>query len=408
MQASLRRTIVMNNASPLIDDARARRNALKLATGSALAGANASVIFATGAIVGAGLAPAPSLATAPVSVFVVGMALATLPAGWIARNRGRRTAFQIGSSMGAVGGLVNAFAVFQGSFALFCLGTLLCGCYAAVAQSYRFAAADTASETFKPKALSWVMAGGVLAGIVGPQLIQNTMGLWPPYVFAASYVGQSVVAMIALLALSTVDLPKPAAGPRSSGRPLLEIARQPQFVVAAICGVVSYALMNLVMTSAPLAMKMCGHNVSDSNLAIQWHVIAMYLPSFVTGSLIQRFGAERVVAAGLALTAAAAAVDLSGIEVVHFWVGLILLGVGWNFGFIGASALVLKSHRPEERNKVQSFNDFLVFGTMAVGSFSSGHVLTSYGWSAVNWIALPPIFLAFVALAWIKRAAWRA
>lgn len=388
----------MNNAAPLIDDARAKRNAMKLAVGSALAGANASVIFATGAIVGAGLAPSPSLATAPVSIFVVGMALATLPVGWISRNFGRRTAFQLGSSLGAIGGLINAFAIWKSSFALYCFGTLMCGCYAAVAQSYRFAAADTASDAFKPKALSWVMAGGVAAGFVGPQLIQNTMNLWQPYLFAASYVGQSAVAVIAMAALSTVDIPKPAAAAHAAGRSLREIALQPRFVVAAVCGVVSYALMNLIMTSAPLAMMMCGHDISDSNLAIQWHVVAMYLPSFITGSLILRFGPEKVVLAGLALTAAAAMVDLSGIDVAHFWVGLILLGVGWNFGFVGASAMVLQSHRPEERNKVQSFNDFLVFGTMAVGSFSSGHVLTSYGWSAVNWIAFPPILLATVAL----------
>jgi predicted MFS family arabinose efflux permease len=393
----------MNNAAPSPDDARAKRNALKLALGSALAGANAIVIFATGAIVGSGLAPDPSLATMPISVFVVGMAAATLPAGATARRYGRKAAFQLGSGLGAVGGLVNAAAIWRGSFALFCLGALLCGCYAAVAQSYRFAAADAASDSFKPKALSWVMAGGVLAGVVGPQLIQRTMDVWPQHLFAASYLGQAAAALLAMAALSTIDIPLPSSGVLATGRPLWEIARRPQFVTAAICGVVSYALMNLIMTSAPLAMRMCGHALSDSNLAIQWHVVAMYLPSFVTGALISRFGPERVVAAGLAILAAAAAVDLAGVDVAHFWTGLILLGVGWNFGFVGASAMVLRSHRPEERNKVQSFNDFLIFGTMAAGSFSSGHVLTAYGWSAVNWIAIPPIALALAALAWRGR-----
>ena len=245
------------------------------------------------------------------------------------------------------------------------------------------------------------MAGGVLAGFVGPQLVQNTMNLWPPYLFAASYVGQAVVAALAMIVLSTVDFPKPAASASApAGRPLLEIAAQPRFVVAALCGVVSYALMNLIMTAAPLAMKMCGHDISDSNLAIQWHVVAMYLPSFVTGSLIARYGADRVVTAGLLLTGLAGIVGLTGITVAHFWTALIILGVGWNFGFVGASAMVVTTHRPEERTRVQSFNDFLVFGTMAVGSFSSGHVLTNWGWNWVNLIAFPPIALALAALVW--------
>jgi MFS family permease len=395
----------MTTAAGQIDDARARANALRLAIASALAGANASVIFATGAIVGSVLAPDKSYATVPISIFVVGMALATLPVGWIARRFGRRTAFQIGSLMGVIGGLLGATAVYKASFPLYCLGTLCCGAYAAAAQSYRFAAADTASESYKPKVISWVMAGGVLAGFVGPQLVQNTMNLWPPYLFAASYVGQAVVAALAMLVLSTVDFPRPAsAASAPAGRPLMEIATQPRFVVAALCGVVSYALMNLIMTAAPLAMKMCGHDISDSNLAIQWHVVAMYLPSFVTGSLIARYGADRVVTAGLLLTGLAGVVGLMGITVAHFWTALIILGVGWNFGFVGASAMVVTTHRPEERTRVQSFNDFLVFGTMAVGSFSSGHVLTNWGWNWVNFIAFPPIALALAALVWFALA----
>ncbi len=391
-----------------VDDSRARANALRLAIASALAGANASVVFATGAIVGAVLAPDKAYATVPISVFVVGMALSTLPAGWIARRSGRRMVFQIGSALGVAGGLINALAVWRGHFALYCLGTALCGCYAAVAQSYRFAAADTASDAFKPRAVSWVMAGGVAAGFVGPQLVQNTMNLWAPYLFAASYVGQAAVALLAMTVLSTVDIPPPAAADLRAGRPLRVIAATPRFLVAALCGVVSYALMNLVMTAAPLAMKMCGHDVSDSNLAIQWHIVAMYLPSFVTGRLISRRGPERIVVAGLVLIALSAVVGLSGITVAHFWIGLILLGVGWNFGFIGASAMVLTAHRPEERNKVQSFNDFLVFGTMAVGSFSSGQVLVNWGWDWVNWIAFPPVALALAVLAVVglrRRAA---
>lgn len=380
-------------------DAQARRNALILAMASTFAGANATVIFATSSIVGAMLAPNPAYATAPVSVFVVGMAAATLPTGMIARRYGRRASFMVGSGFGAICGLLAMLAVLRGSFGLMLLATFCGGLYAAVAQSFRFAAADTAGPEFRPKAISWVMAGGIFAGVLGPQLVNLTMDLWQPYLFAASYLAQAAVALVAMAVLSQVDIPVPPRA-QSSGRPLFEIIRQPRFIVAAVCGVVSYSLMNLVMTAAPLAMKICGHALTDSNLAIQWHVIAMYGPSFFTGSLIARFGASRIVAGGLMVTATAGLVALAGISVWHFWIALVLLGVGWNFGFVGASAMVVECHRPEERNRVQSFNDFLVFGTMAVGSFSSGHVLTTHGWSAVNMIMFPPILLGLGLLAW--------
>ncbi|WP_207477077.1 MFS transporter [Arenibaculum pallidiluteum] len=382
---------------------RAMANVIRLAVAQALGGANATVLFATGAIVGSTLAPDPAYATVPLSVFVVGMALGTLPAGWIARQHGRRAAFLTGAGCGVAAGLVGALAILWGAFALFCVATLLGGLYAAVVQSFRFAAADGAGPAFRPKALSWVMAGGIFAGVLGPQLVNLTMNLWAPHLFAASYLGQAAAALLSMAVLSGVDLPKPVTAARSAGRPLAEIARQPAFVAAVLCGAITYALMNLVMTSAPLAMRMCGLPITDSNLAIQWHVIAMYGPSFFTGSLIARFGARPVVATGLAITAAAAATGLAGISVWHFWTALILLGIGWNLGFVGASALVLETHRPEERHKVQSFNDFLVFGTMAVGSFSSGQLLAGYGWDAVNWVTLPPILLAFAALAAIGR-----
>lgn len=380
-------------------DTMARRNALILALASTFAGANATVIFATSSIVGAMLAPDPALATAPVSVFVVGMAAATLPTGAIARRHGRRASFLVGSGFGAVCGLLAMLAVLRGSFGLMLVATFCGGFYAAVAQSFRFAAADTASPAFRPKAISWVMAGGVFAGVLGPQLVNLTMDLWQPYLFAASYLAQAIVALIAMAVLSQVDIPVPPRA-ASGGRPLLEIISQQGFVVAAVCGVVTYTLMNLVMTSAPLAMKLCGHALTDSNLAIQWHVIAMFGPSFFTGALIARFGTGRVVAAGLLITGAAGLVALSGITVWHFWIALILLGVGWNFGYVGASAMVVECHRPEERNRVQSFNDFLIFGTMAVGSFSSGHVLTTYGWNWVNAIVFPPVIVGLALLAW--------
>jgi MFS family permease len=387
------------------DDARVRANVMRLAVAQALTGANSAVIFATGSIVGATLAPDVSLATVPISMYVAGLAGGTLPTGMVSRAYGRRVAFIIGTGCGTLTGLLGAWAILRGSFALFCCATFLGGLYGAVSQSYRFAAADGASAAFRPKAMSWVMAGGVFAGVLGPQLVQWTMDVWSPYLFAFSFIVQAAVALVAMAVLAGVDAPRPAPADLHRGRPLLEIARQPRFVAAALCGVIAYPTMNLVMTSAPLAMKMCGLTVSDSNFGIQWHVVAMYAPSFFTGALIARFGAPTVVATGLVLEAVAATVGLSGITAMHFWATLIVLGLGWNFAFVGASAMVLETHRPEERNKVQAFNDFLIFGMMAVGSFSSGQLLANYGWAAVNWVVFPPVVLGLMTLSvvWLMK-----
>src|ERR1700681_3873439 len=382
----------------IASDARARANVLRLAAAQALTGANSAVIFATGSIVGATLAPSISLATVPLSMYVVGLAAGTLPTGAISRAYGRRTAFIIGTGCGVLTGLLGAFAILRGSFVLFCCATFLGGLYGAVSQSYRFAAADGASAEFRPKAVSWVMAGGVFAGVLGPQLVQWTMDIWPPYLFAFSFVMQALVALIAMAVLAGVDAPNPARADLHGGRPLIEIVRQPRFIAAALCGIVSYPMMNLVMTSAPLAMKMCGLSVSDSNFGIQWHIVSMFGPSFFTGSLIARFGAPKIVATGLLLEAAGATIGLTGVTALHFLAALMVLGVGWNFGFIGASALVLETHRPQEKNKVQAFNDFLVFGMMAIGSVSSGQLLANYGWSAVNMVVYPPVLLGLTVL----------
>src|SRR5690606_16263151 len=239
---------------------------------------------------------------------------------------------------------------------------------------------------------------GVAAGIVGPQLVSHTMYLWPAHMFAATFFAQAVVAALSAIVLLGVKLPKPSAAEIAGGRPLGIIIRQPLFITAMICGAVSYMLMNFLMTAAPLAMQLCGHSQESSNLGLQWHVIAMYAPSFFTGRLITRFGAGRVVSAGLLLIGVSAAVGLTGIDVAHFWLTLILLGIGWNFGFIGASALVLECHRPEEKTRVQSFNDFIVFGTMAVGSFASGGLLAAYDWDMVLWVSFVPLALAVLAL----------
>jgi hypothetical protein len=293
---------------------------------------------------------------------------------------------------------------------LFCFGAFCGGFYAAGHQSYRFAAADTASDAFRPKAISWVLVGGVAAAFVGANLIITTKDLWPPYLFAATYIGQSVLALLAGITLMFLKFQRPAPGGRPSrgGRPLAEIARQPRFAIAVICGVAAYALMNLVMTSAPLAMVDCGHPVNYAILGTQWHVLGMYLPSFITGSLIVRFGVERIVISGLAITALSAVVGLSGTTVAHFWITGTLIGIGWNFAFVGATTIVTQCHRPEERYRVQSFNDFLIFGAMTISSFSSGALLARLGWSAVNAVVFPPVILAGALLIWLTLRGRRA
>ena len=379
-----------------------RANIARLTIAQALAGANAVVVYATAAVIGHTLAPHPALATLPISIFVVGMASCILPLGAVARRHGRRAAFAVGTGCGVVVGLLATLALFASSFVLFCGAMFFGGAYAAVVQSFRFAAADGVAVAARPRALSFVMAGGVAAGIVGPQLVSSTMGLWPAQTFAATFLAQALVAALAGFVLWGVRLPPPTAAEIAGGRPLAVIVRQPRFVTAALCGAVSYMLMNFLMTAAPLAMVLCGHAQRSSNLGLQWHVIAMYAPSFFTGRLVTRFGAGRIVAVGLALIGAAAAIGLTGIDVVHFWLTLIVLGVGWNFGFVGASAMVLECHRPDERTRVQSCNDFIVFGTMAVGSLASGGLLAAYDWATVLWVSFVPLAVAIVAL---RRAA---
>lgn len=393
-------------AEPLIehgvDDNLARRNARVLAIGQALAGGNNTVIVATSAIIGAVLAPDKGLATLPITAMVFGMWLGTLPLGYVARHYGRRFALQSGSVFGVLSGLVSCSASMIGSFPLLLMGTFFGGLYAAAHMSYRFAAADTASEAFRPKAISWVLAGGVFAAIIGPQLVIFTKDLLAPHLFAATYLGSSACALLAAVVLMFVKIPAVTRRHPEPPRPLAHIALTPRFVVAVICGVASYVTMNLVMTSAPLAMVGCGHSVTDAALGIQWHVLAMYAPSFFTGALILRFGVERVTGFGLVLILLTAIVDMAGITVAHFWTGLILLGLGWNFAFIGATTMVTQCHRPHERNKIQAFNDFLIFGSMAVSSFSSGQLLANFGWQAVNGVMIPAVLVAAGFLLWLR------
>ncbi|QIL90352.1 MFS transporter [Microbulbifer harenosus] len=385
-----------------------RNNIWRLAVAQALAGANSVVAYATGAIVGNNLAPTPLLATLPLSIFVVGMALCILPVGAIAGRYGRRAAFLSGAGAGVLAGLLAVVAVYvdgASGFWLFCLSTFFGGAYAAVVLSFRFAAADAVEPARKAQALSMVMAGGVAAGVVGPQLVNWTMDLMPQPMFVATFYAQAAVAALSAFILIGVRLPRPVATAHRGGRPLAVIVRQPRFIAAATCGAISYTLMNFLMTAAPLAMHMHGHSTASSNLGLQWHVIAMFAPSFFTGKFIARFGAERVMLLGLLLIGVSAAVGLMGAQVPHFWWTLILLGLGWNFGFLGASALVLECHSDEEKTRVQSMNDFIVFTLMALGSFASGGILSVYGWNTVLWVSFPPLAITVIALAILRLRA---
>ena len=378
--------VLAEPTTEVVEDRLAKHNTLVLAVAQALAGGNAGVIVTTGGIAGAILAPDPALATLPISVMVVGMWAGTLPVGVLAKAFGRRFALQTGSVFGILSGIASCLAMLRGSFPL---------------QSYRFAAADTASAHFRAKAVSWVLAGGIFAGVIGPQLVILTKDAWPAYLFAGTYLAQSACALLAAVALAFLKIPKlSAARSFAVGRPLSEIVLKPRFIVAATCGLASYAMMNLLMTSAPLAMVMCNHSIGEAALGIQWHVIGMYAPSFFTGALILRFGLRSMMAAGLVLIAAAAAIGYAGIGLWNFWLSLVVLGVGWNFAFIGATTLVTECHGPEERNKVQAVNDFLIFGSMAVASLSSGALLARYGWTTVTELVFPVVIAAVVLLAW--------
>lgn len=381
-------------------DRLAKRNALILTGAQALGGANPAIIVSLGGLVGTQLASDKTFATVPVSLLQLGIAAGVIPAAMLMRRLGRRGGYLIGALVGASGASVAAAGVVTRDFALFCLGTFICGLYGSFVQSYRFAAADTASPAFKARAISWVMLGGLAAGVIGPQSVFWTRDLTPSAPFAASFLAQGALALLAILVVSQLHAPPVAAVKADRGRPLGEIMRQPKFVASVIAALVAYGLMSFVMTSAPIAMVACGHSVGEAALGIQWHVLAMYGPSFFTGRLIERFGKEGVTIAGLALTALAAVVGLSGLSVAHFWIALVLLGLGWNLGFIGATSLVTDCYRPEERVKVQAANDFLVFGSVAIASFSSGGLVSHGGWDTVNWMVFPPVAIALGLVAW--------
>ncbi len=387
------------------EHAQAVRNVRLLVAAQALGGASPPIIISLGGIVGQMLTDNASLSTLPVSLYNLGLALSTIPAAMLMRRLGRRAAYVLGALLGLLSGVIATFGVLSGSFETFCVGTATAGFYGACVQSYRFAASDTVSQAERPKAISRIMVGGLAAAIIGPQVVIWTRDAWPAAPFAGSFLGQAVLALLALPLLLMLRTPPPqAVAAEGEARPLAVIARSPRFVVAVTAGVVSYGLMAFIMTAAPMAMVGCGHTVGEAALGIQWHVLAMFAPSFFTGHLIARFGKLAVTASGLVLIGASGLLALAGLELLHFWGSLILLGVGWNFGFIGATAMVTDAYTASERAKVQALNDFLVFGTVAVASFGSGRLLDTSGWEQINAMILP---LLTLVLAMLGGLAWR-
>ncbi|WP_204508340.1 MFS transporter [Aestuariivirga litoralis] len=385
------------------DDAKARRNAMVLAASQAIFGATSTALVVTSGLIGSTLAPSASWATLPMALSIVGTALTTFPISLMMRRVGRRVGFVLCALAGAAGAFIGAWAIFERSFGLFLLGCLVSGIYQASASYYRFAAADTASPAFRPKAISWVMTGGIVAALVGTFMVMATTNLFAPVTFAGTWVVMGLLALAGAGLLLFVDIPLTQKHDAPSGRPLGTIARQPRYIVAAMTAMLAFGIMVLVMTATPVAMLGCGFSVKDSSWVIQWHALAMFVPSFFTGSLIQRFGAEKISAIGMLLLVGAAVSGLLGIHFENFAIGLILLGLGWNFGYIGGTTMLTETYEPDEKNKAQGLNDFLVFTTTAVTSLLAGKLLAWFGWEGVNYAVFPMVVLALVMIVWLAR-----
>jgi len=377
------------------------RNVFLLSCCQALLLVNAVTLISVSALAGYALADNKAFATLPSLTYVVGAAIATFPASLWMKRVGRRAGFLTGGAFALAGAMLASYAVLAGSLALLCAGTLLMGVYNAFGQYYRFAAADAASVDFKAKAISYVLAGGLVGGVVGPQLSTFTRGLWQPD-YSASYASLFLFCLVAMGIMSMLRIPNVAQSvSHEPARPLAEIARQPVFIVAATVAALGYAVMNLLMTATPLAMGFCGHPYSASAGVIAAHVVGMFAPSFFTGSLIKRFGVLRVMSAGVAAQLACVAVGLSGQRVANFWWALVLLGIGWNFMYLGGTTLLTEAYRPAEKAKAQGFNEITIFTVQALSAFSSGVLVNTRGWEALNYVALPFIALAGAALAWL-------
>ncbi len=381
---------------------RSRRNVVLLALSQACTMIVVSTLLAEAALVGEMLAPDKALATLPLALQQLCVMATTIPASLLMRRFGRKVGFSIGAAFGIVGTTVATLGMIEGSFALFCLGTALNGGYNGFATYYRFAAVEGASPAWRSRAIAYVLAGGVLAAAIGPELAKYTKDMLAPVSFAGSFAALIGVAIVGLAILQFIDIPRPRVDPTDQpGRPLAEIMRQPVFMVAVVGATIGYAVMAFIMTATPLAMVACGFAFDATASVIQIHILAMFAPSFVTGQIIERFGTLRVMLAGAALLLACIAINLSGVELWNFSAALVLLGLGWNFLFVGGTALLTECYRPAERAKVQAMNDFLIFGTLAVVVTLSGVVEQRLGWQVVNLGALPLVAFVFAATLWL-------
>ncbi|MBT8412572.1 MAG: MFS transporter [Octadecabacter sp.] len=405
--------------APLPDDSRAKRNVIVLVLAQAILGAQMPMIFVVGGLAGAQLASNVCWATLPISLIIFG-SMTTAP--WLSplmQSRGRRFGFYVGTVAGAFGAAVAAYGLYIGSFPTLLFGSYFTGIYMSAQGFYRFAATDTASDTYKPKAISYVMAGGLLSAILGPQLNKIVEGAFV-VPFLGTYAAVVVLNLIGMTLFLALDLPKGTRGqPKIVGGPLVRskssLLSDPNIIVAIIVAMVSYSLMNLVMPSTPLAVVGCGYGLDNANNIVSAHVLAMYGPSFFTGHLIVRYGVKTIMAVGLAILAAAGVAALAGVNIADadqpslfsFYTALILLGVGWNFGFIGATTLLASSHAPHERGVIQGLNDTIVFGSVTLASLASGGLMNCSGgqpmegWTAVNLAMAPFLALAGGALIWL-------
>ena len=384
-----------------------RKNVAVLAGCQGLLHSNNSILISVNALAGFALAADKSLATLPVTMYFVGSALTTLPISLLMKHTSRRAGFVTGAACALLGALLSGWAVIVRDFWLLCAGVMLIGVYSAAGRLYRFAAADAAPPEFKSQAISLVLAGGVIGGFLGPETSKLTTRLIEGHPYAGAYFSLTVFALLTIGLMRWLDIPPLTEAQRSdAGRPLLDIAKQPSFIVAVLAAMLGYGVMNLLMTATPLAMAACEHPFSDAAFVIQWHVVAMFAPSFVTGTLIRRIGLLPVMLAGVALEGFCVAIALSGIDVLHFWLALVLVGVGWNFIFVGATALITETHTPAERGKVQGVNEMAILLTLVLSSLSSGALFSYQGWQSMNIAALPVLSVAaggILWLAWSRR-----
>ncbi|TPW31870.1 MFS transporter [Pararhizobium mangrovi] len=396
----------MNRAGTASEDrSLARRNAAILAASQAIVGSAAPISVSIGALAGSSLlGDDKSLATLPVTGFTAGVAIGAVFAAALTRLVGRRYGFMAGASLPAVGGIVAALALYDRNFWLLALGLMIVGFGNSFVQQYRFAAADAAPPAFKPQAISIVLVGGIFAAIIGPQTVIHTQAFFAPVMFAGSFVALVPLALLGMVLLSFLHVPEHATliddKPEAPARPLGAVLTQFRFVTALVCAIGSYGFMSFMMTGAPLAIVADGHSADLATLGIQWHVLAMYAPSFFTGRLIANFGRERIVALGFVVMLACGIIAHLGTSIWHFWAALALLGLGWNFGFIGATAMATSCYRPSEKNAVQGVHDVILFTCVALSSFASGQVLNAFGWDGINLVAIPvaAICLALLAL----------